>query len=197
MGRGLVGVGVGFDAVVLDGAGRRTAKDGLLGCDILRGFHGHDEWKRRERFLRTTGGLGAAGARYDSSSQCLHARDLDQIEATQANPTTGPPKQVCMRVFQPENEVVEESSSSSSRRRGREKAREDRGGLRLTGGEIDEDPIRNASRGNLTGEYKTGPAITKAAVCDVAIRRGCRLSVRNHASLQRRFVMATALGRIG
>lgn len=67
----------------------------------------------------------------------------------------------------------------------------------MTGGEIDEDPIRNASRGNLTGEYKTGPAITKAAVCDVAIRRGCRLSVQNHASLQRRFVMATALGRIG
>ena len=91
VGRGLAGVGV---TVFLDGGGRGT-KDGLGRCDILRGFHGRHEWKRDESasFVQRGGCLGVAG-RCDSSNQCLHARDHDQTEATQAIPPRESPIQV-------------------------------------------------------------------------------------------------------
>ena len=65
--------------------------EGVISCeDSMVVTNGRDE---SASFVQRSGCLGVAG-RYDSSNQCLHARDHDQTEATQAIPPRESPIQV-------------------------------------------------------------------------------------------------------
>lgn len=100
---------------------------------------------------------------------------------------------------------VEESVVVGRRGRKTRRDREDRGGLRLTGGEIDEGPDKKRKhRGERTGEFNKWAGLNhESCPCTMSLYvvfAGVSIVVvllKNHASLQRRFVMATALVPIG